>query len=212
MILKRFIVGPLETNCYLIACNETRRALLIDAGFMEENEGLRIVEEIERSRLDLKYVLSTHWHPDHTAGNEYLRRRLGAKILIHEEDAPMLCAKGFSNFLGLSTKPHFPDATVRDNDLITIGSIRLRVIHTPGHSKGSISLLGEGFVFTGDTLFAGSIGRTDLLGGSFEEIIQSIRNRLMMLPEDTQIYPGHGPFSSIGKEKRTNPFLSEDFQ
>jgi glyoxylase-like metal-dependent hydrolase (beta-lactamase superfamily II) len=206
MMLKRFVVGPLETNCYLIACNETRSALLIDAGFMEEDEGLRIVEEIENSRIDLKYVLSTHWHPDHTAGNEYLRKNFGASVIIHEDDASMLSIEGF--FLGFKMKPHKPDIILKDSDSIKVGNVLLKVIHTPGHSEGSICLLGEGFVLTGDTLFAGSIGRTDLPGGSFEKIMDSIRSKLMVLPENTIIYPGHGPFSSVGREKRKNPFLN----
>jgi glyoxylase-like metal-dependent hydrolase (beta-lactamase superfamily II) len=173
---------------------------------MEEDEGLRIVEEIENSRIDLKYVLSTHWHPDHTAGNEYLRKNFGASVIIHEDDASMLSIEGF--FLGFKMKPHKPDIILKDSDSIKVGNVLLKVIHTPGHSEGSICLLGEGFVLTGDTLFAGSIGRTDLPGGSFEKIMDSIRSKLMVLPENTIIYPGHGPFSSVGREKRKNPFLN----
>ncbi|MDW8034278.1 MAG: MBL fold metallo-hydrolase [Nitrososphaerota archaeon] len=206
MIIKRFVVGPLETNCYLIVCQETLNAILIDAGFSEEAEAVAIIEEIRRKNLKVKYVLNTHWHPDHTAGNEYFREKLGALIVIHEEDASMLNTE-YSLF-SFKVKPHKPDKTVANGDLIVIGKTHLRVIHTPGHTKGSICLLGEGFVFTGDTLFAGSIGRTDLPGGSFEEIIKSIRDRLMVLPDETLVYPGHGSFSSIGKERRTNPFLN----
>ncbi|MEM2608655.1 MAG: MBL fold metallo-hydrolase [Thermoproteota archaeon] len=205
MIIKRLIVGPLETNCYFIVCQETLDTMLIDAGFNEGTEAKTIIEEVEKNNLNVKYVLSTHWHPDHTAGNEYMKRKLGALILIHKDDAPMLNT-GDSIF-GFKVKPHKPDKTLVDGDLIKIGKIRLKVIHTPGHTKGSICLLGEGFIFTGDTLFAGSIGRTDLPGGSFKEIMVSIRNRLMTLPDETLVYPGHGPFSNISKEKRTNPFL-----
>lgn len=179
--------------------------MIIDAGFNEGLERGKIIKEIDRNHLSVKYVLSTHWHPDHTAGNEYVKRQCGALILIHKDDAPMLSSESF--FLGLKVKPHNPDKTVTDGDLIEIGKTCLKVIHTPGHTRGSICLLGKGVVFTGDTLFAGSIGRTDLPEGSFEEIIESIRKRLMTLPDETLVYPGHGPFSSIGKEKRTNPFL-----
>lgn len=179
--------------------------MLIDTGFNEEDEAAKIIKEIEKGNLNVKYVLNTHWHPDHTVGNEYLREKLGALVIIHKDDAPMLNAG--ASLLGLKVKPHQPDKTVTDGDLIRIGKICLKVIHTPGHTKGSICLLGKGAVFTGDTLFAGSIGRTDLPGGSFEEVIESIRNKLMTLPDETLVYPGHGPFSSIGREKRTNPFL-----
>ncbi|MBO3800599.1 MAG: MBL fold metallo-hydrolase [Candidatus Brockarchaeota archaeon] len=206
MIIKRFITGLLETNCYLVACQETLNATLIDAGF-NEAEAITVIREIGKKNLKVKYVLNTHWHPDHTAGNEYFREKLGALVIIHEDDAPMLNAG--ASLLGLKVKPHRPDKTVTDGDLIEIGKTCLKVIHTPGHTRGSICLLGKGVVFTGDTLFAGSIGRTDLPGGSFEEIIGSIRNKLMTLPDETLVYPGHGPFSSIGKEKRTNPFLTD---
>lgn len=206
-MIKRFVVGPLETNCYLVACEETLDAILIDAGFFSESDALSVFREIESHHLNVKYVLSTHWHPDHIAGNEYVRRRLGVPIIIHKEDAPMLSTGSF--LLGFRARPHNPDKTVTDGDLIKIGNTGLKVIHTPGHTKGSICLLGEGFIFTGDTLFSGSIGRTDLPGGSFDEITNSIKSKLMKLPDDTLIYPGHGPFSSIGKEKRTNPFLKD---
>jgi glyoxylase-like metal-dependent hydrolase (beta-lactamase superfamily II) len=181
--------------------------MLIDAGFFEESEATSILSEIERNSFNVKYVLSTHWHLDHTAGNEYIRRRVGAQVVIHKDDAPMLSTEDF--FLGFRVKPHKPDKTLTEGDLIGVGSMRLKVVHTPGHTKGSICLLGEGFVFTGDTLFAGSIGRTDLPGGSLEEIIRSIRVKLMTLPDETLIYPGHGPSSSIGEEKRTNLFLTD---
>ncbi|MEM2941363.1 MAG: MBL fold metallo-hydrolase [Thermoproteota archaeon] len=205
MLIKRFVVGPLETNCYLVACQETLDAILIDAGFSEESDALSILKEIEVNSLNVNCVLSTHWHPDHTSGNEYVRRKLGASILIHKDDAQMLNTEGF--LLGFRVKPHKPDRTLAERDFISVGRTRLKVVHTPGHTEGSICLLGEGFVFTGDTLFAGSIGRTDLPGGSFEEIISSIRTKLIVLPDETLVYPGHGSPSSIGRERRTNLFL-----
>ncbi|MBO3839419.1 MAG: MBL fold metallo-hydrolase [Thermoproteota archaeon] len=207
MIIKSFIAGLLETNCYLVACQETLSAILIDAGFDEEAEAITVIREIEKRNLKVKYVLNTHWHPDHTAGNEYFREKLGALVIIHKDDAPMLNAG--ASLLGLKVKPHRPDKTVTNGDLIEIGKTCLKIIHTPGHTRGSICVLGKGVVFTGDTLFAGSIGRTDFPGGSFEEIMRSIKDKLMTLSEETLVYPGHGPFSSIGKEKRTNPFLKD---
>ncbi|MEM2172476.1 MAG: MBL fold metallo-hydrolase [Thermoproteota archaeon] len=197
----------METNCYLVACQETLSAILIDAGFDEEAEAITVIREIEKRNLKVKYVLNTHWHPDHTAGNEYFREKLGALVIIHKDDAPMLNAG--ASLLGLKVKPHRPDKTVTNGDLIEIGKTCLKIIHTPGHTRGSICVLGKGVVFTGDTLFAGSIGRTDFPGGSFEEIMRSIKDKLMTLSEETLVYPGHGPFSSIGKEKRTNPFLKD---
>lgn len=209
MIIRRFTTGPLESNCYLVICRKTLNALVIDAGFAEGLEATSIVDEIKRKGLRIKYILSTHWHPDHTAGNEYLKEETGAPILIHEEDAPMLSTMEGLGFLGIKAKPHRPDGILKEGDSIRVGEVILRVLHTPGHTKGSISLLGQGFVFTGDTLFSGSIGRTDLPGGSFDEIIHSIKTRLMTLPDETIVYPGHGPSSSIGIEKKTNPFIKD---
>jgi len=194
MFVKMFTVGMLGTNCFLVADAESGEALIIDPGFDRESEAKAILKEIERNSLRIKYIVNTHGHTDHIGGNRTLKELTKAPILIHEYDAPML------------SNPS-ADRKLHDGDIIEIGSIKLRVIHTPGHSKGSIILLGADAVFSGDTLFAGSIGRYDLLGGSLEEIKESLRNKLLILPDYLKVYPGHGPVSTIGEERRSNPFL-----
>ncbi|MCX8183672.1 MAG: MBL fold metallo-hydrolase [Crenarchaeota archaeon] len=209
MIIRRIIVGRLQTNCYLLICPETRQALVIDPGFVDENEGKTITSEAEKHGAKIKYIINTHWHPDHTAGDEWLKRETGALVLIHEDDARMLInTRGVEEIFGIQVKPIMPDATLTDGSVIFFGKTRLRVMHTPGHTVGSISLLDQLAVFTGDTLFAGSVGRTDLPGGSFEKLMNSIWRRLMILSGETKIYPGHGPSSTIAREKKTNPFLT----
>jgi len=208
MIFRRFVVGQLQTNCYLLICPETRQALVIDPGFTDDAEAQSIIEEVKKRHADVKYVVNTHWHPDHTSGDEWFKRATRASILIHKDDASMLSEIRSEGLFGIQHKPVVPDATLTDGSTIVFGNISLRVIHTPGHTRGSISLLGQLTLFTGDTLFAGSIGRTDLPGGSFKELIDSIRRKLMVLPGEVKIYPGHGPSSTIAREKETNPFLT----
>lgn len=193
MFIKMWPVGMQLTNCYLVGQVETREALIIDPGTDRETEAKKILKEIESNGFKIKYIINTHGHPDHTGGNEIFKEATGAPILIHELDAPML-------------KGPFADETLQDGDTVQVGAIMLRVQHTPGHSQGSISLIGNDVVFTGDTLFAGSIGRYDLPGGSLPEIKKSLK-KLMTLPDHMKVYPGHGPTSTIGKERKTNPFL-----
>lgn len=193
MLIKMWPVGMLLTNCYLVGHEETEEAILIDPGTSREAEARRILKEIESKGFKVKYIVNTHGHPDHTGGNKFFREITGAPILIHEYDASML-------------KGPFADKTLHDGDSVHVGAIVLRILHTPGHSQGSICLLGKDLIFTGDTLFAGSIGRYDLPGGSIVEIKESLK-KLMILPDYTKVYPGHGPTSTIGEEKRNNPFL-----
>ena len=209
MIVKMLTVGVLFTNCYIVGCSETGEALVIDPGFESDAEAKRVLAEINRHNLRVRYIVNTHGHPDHTAGNAIIKKATGAPILIHEYDAPMLTeeAKSLFRMFGFTVMSPPADRVLHDGDLIQAGTVKLKVLHTPGHSKGSISLLGDDVVFTGDTLFAGSIGRFDLPGGSFEEIIRSIKKRLMTLPDHIKVYPGHGPTSTIGDERRQNPFL-----
>ena len=209
MITKMFTVGTLCTNCYVVGCTETRKALIIDPGFETDIEAKTVLKEIDQRKLRVRYIVNTHGHPDHTSGNGIMKRLTGAPILIHEYDAPMLTesTKNMSMLFGLRTASLPPaDQMLHDGDIVQVGSVALRVLHTPGHSRGSISLLGADAVFTGDTLFAGSIGRTDLPSSSYEEIMLSIK-KLAKLPDRIRVYPGHGPTSTIGEEKRHNPFL-----
>lgn len=209
MITKMFTVGTLCTNCYVVGCTETREAIIVDPGFNTDTEAKTVLKEINQRELRVKYIVNTHGHPDHTAGNGIMKKLTGAPVLIHEYDAPMLtdAAKNLSMLFGLRT-PSLPpaDQLLHDGDIIKVGNVALRVLHTPGHSRGSISLLGDDAVFTGDTLFAGSIGRTDFPDSSYEEIIRSLK-KLATLPDHVKVYPGHYPTSTIGEEKRSNPFL-----
>ncbi len=209
MILKMFTFGMYLTNCYVVGCEETKEAIVIDPGFDRDREAKEVLNFIEQNGLHVKYIVNTHGHADHTAGNGIIKKATGALILIHEDDAIMLTtvAKTLSRVFGLRVTSPPADRTLRDGDVIQVGRIKLAVLHTPGHSRGGISLLGENFVFSGDTLFAGSIGRTDFPGASFEEIMQSIKTKLVTLPDHFKVYPGHGPITTIGREKKHNPFL-----
>ncbi len=191
MIIKRFTVGWLSTNCYVVGCEETKEAVLIDPAVERKREAEEILDFIKQNSFHIKYIINTHGHPDHIAGNAIMKKAIGAPILIHEDDAVRVYA----------------DRKLRDGDVLQVGSFKLVVLHTPGHTKGGISLLGDKVVFTGDTLFPGSIGRTDFLGGSFEELIRSIKTKLLPLPDNFKVYPGHESSTTIGEEKKHNPFL-----
>ena len=185
----RLMVGPLMVNCYIVGCKETNEAVVIDPG----GDVPRIVSELVNKGLTVKYILNTHGHWDHTAGNDELKRITKAPLLIHAADAG-----------GLNEGP---DGFLEEGQEIQFGTYRLKVLHTPGHSPGGVCLHSPGVVFSGDTLFAGSIGRTDLPGGSYEDLLGGVRKRLFCMEDDTRVYPGHGPPSSIGQEKRYNPFF-----
>lgn len=191
MIIKRFAVGWLSTNCYVVGCEGTKEAVVIDPGLESDKQAQEILDFVKEKDLHIKYIINTHGHSDHTAGNIILKEATGAPILIHERDASCVHA----------------DRKLRDGDVIQIGCLKLVVLHTPGHTKGGISLLVDNVVFTGDTLFSGAIGRTDFPGGSYQELIQSIRNKLLPLPDAVEVYPGHESPTTLGKEKKTNPFL-----
>lgn len=210
MKVQMFTVGALFTNCYLVWCEKTLEAVIIDPGFDSETEAKKIMKKAEQERLGIKYIVNTHGHPDHVSGNAYIKSFTGAPILIHKLDAPLLSKNDAAAVFGLHFKPTKADKTLRDGEAIMFGQVLLRVLHTPGHSPGSISLLGDNVVFTGDTLFAGSIGRTDFPGSSHKAIMRSLKERLATLPDNFLVYPGHGPCSTIGEEKRSNPFLQLD--
>jgi glyoxylase-like metal-dependent hydrolase (beta-lactamase superfamily II) len=191
MNVKCFKVGYLSTNCYVVSCEETKQAAVIDPGLESEAEAKQILDYIKQSGFHIKYIINTHGHPDHISGNTVMKEATGASILIHEN------SKGRAN----------ADQKLCDGDVIHVGNFKLVVLHTPGHTKSGICLLGDNVVFTGDTLFAGSIGRTDFPGGSFNELMRSIKTKLLPLPDSFKVYPGHESFTTIGSEKKFNPFL-----
>ena len=203
-------VGLLNTNCYLFSCKKNSEALIIDPGF-KENEVDIFLNMINENDLQLKYIVNTHGHIDHISGNSILKGATGAEILIHKNDAELLVNphKNLSTMLGFSLSDIPADRFLKNMDIVEFGSVKLKVLHTPGHTKGSISLYckSERIVFTGDTLLAGSIGRTDLPSSSFKDIMYSLNILLKRLPNQTVIYPGHGIKTNIGTEKLTNPFF-----
>lgn len=199
MFVKMFTVGLMETNCYLAGDLEAEEAVVIDPGFDKASEAERILGEIQHNKFHVKYIVDTHGHPDHTGGNKALKDATRAPLLIHELDAPML-------------EDTVPDKTISEGDVLELGEVKLRVLHTPGHSPGSVALLAADSIFVGDTLFAGSMGRYDLPGGSLERLMNSLKTKLLVLPDDIKVFPGHGPVTTIGEERRTNPFLQDFFQ
>ncbi len=205
MIIETLPVGPIMANCYILGCEETQKAIVIDPG----DEADRILMALARSKFTVEYLLNTHGHFDHVGANKKMKEVTGAVLAIHEEDEPMLSqlsASAASFGLSAQNSP-LADQYLREGDTICAGSISLKVIHTPGHTRGGVCLYTPGHLFSGDTLFAGSIGRTDLYGGDYDTLITSIRTKLLPLPKETIVYPGHGPETSIETESRINPFL-----
>jgi glyoxylase-like metal-dependent hydrolase (beta-lactamase superfamily II) len=203
-----FTVGRLYTNCYVVACDQTKEAIIIDPGFENRFESSKIFNFVAENGLTLKLLVNTHGHPDHVCGNEMVKEKFHVPILIHESDSYMLGGlnRRESEFFGPTEFSPSANILLHEGDLVEFGRITLKVVHTPGHTSGSISLLGEREVFTGDTLFAGSIGRTDLPGGSENDMRLSLK-RLASLPDHLTVYPGHGPATTMGEERLNNPFL-----
>lgn len=205
MFLEQLQVGPLETNCYIIADEKSRIAAIIDPG----GEADKIINAVNEAELDVKYIFLTHGHGDHIAALKEVRDATGAAIVIHEEDAHMLSSaeSNLSFLLGEGFVQPAADIKLKGNEEFHLGDLVLKIIHTPGHTPGGISIQVDNVVFTGDALFAGSIGRTDFPGGSYDKLISSIQEKLLVLADDTKIYPGHGEPSTVGYEKKMNPFL-----
>ncbi len=208
MMLEQLTVGVMGVCCYVLGCPETRQAVVIDPGGDED----RILAVLERHGLTLRYICNTHGHPDHVCGNQALKDKTGARIAMHEADAEFFARPEIDQFFSALGLPSSPPADVRlaDGDTIEAGSLKLAVIHTPGHTPGGVCFHTPGHCFTGDTLFVGGVGRTDFPGGDTATLRASIQNRLFPLPDDTVVWPGHGYGglrSTIGEEKRSNPLL-----
>jgi glyoxylase-like metal-dependent hydrolase (beta-lactamase superfamily II) len=207
MICDNLVVGPLGVNCFILGCEESREGVIIDAGGNAEE----IIAAVELRGLTIVHLINTHGHFDHIGANRELKERFGADLLIHSADAPMLGrAADIARAYGIpgENSPQ-PDAFLTDGMEITFGKQRISVLHTPGHTPGGCCLYieAEKKVITGDTLFADSIGRTDLPGGSHQQLLESVRTKLFTLPDDVVAYPGHGPETTIGHEKLCNPYF-----
>jgi hydroxyacylglutathione hydrolase len=207
MILKTLVVGPFASNCYIVGSESNKHGLIIDPGA----EAKLILKTVNELGLVISLILVTHAHIDHIGALAPVKESTGAKFAIHEAEAAAslgMFSRMLSSMTGGSfTQPPKPDSLVKDGDSIDVGDLKFKVLHTPGHSPGGISLYGHGILFSGDTLFNYGIGRTDFPGCSYEKIIDSIKNKIMLLPDETVVYPGHGPATTIGEEKRGNPFL-----
>ncbi len=203
--LIRIPVGILQTNCYIFWDHLSREAIVIDPGAEPEN----ILNVIIREELKLIAIVNTHGHADHIGANQGVRKHTSAPLYIHPADREMLTDphKNMSQSFGLSIVSPPADSMLLEGASLSIGRWNLTIRETPGHSPGSICLLGEGKLFSGDTLFAGSIGRTDIPGGDTELLLESIRRRILPLPPETVVFPGHGPETTLEKEKLQNPFL-----
>lgn len=200
------VVGALQTNCYILQSNHG--AIIIDPG----DEPERIVRFLNDIKVEPSQIIATHTHFDHVLGVDSIRAKLNVPFLIHRDDLSMLesMQNRVHQFMGFDVPPPPKvDRYLKDGDLLNVGDETIRVLHTPGHSPGSISLSGDGYVFTGDALFNQSIGRTDLPGGDLKTLINSIRERLFKLDDATTVYPGHGPETTIGDEKLANPFVGK---
>ena len=209
IFVKQLVVGPLAVCCYLVGYSETKETAIIDPGGDED----LIINTIKRMSLKPVIIINTHAHPDHTAGNQTLKQVFNIPIAMHESDAGSFLNQAnlfLGSIVGALPTPQ-PDILLKNGNNVVLGPISLKVIHTPGHTPGSICLYYPGHVFTGDTLFVKAVGRTDLPGGSWETLIKSIKTRLFTLPEETIVWPGHDygekPNSTIGEEKRFNPFI-----
>ncbi len=208
-------VGPMQTNCYVVTDKATDETMVIDPG----GDPANIVESVRMAGVSIKYIVNTHGHADHIAANARLKEECpDAEICIHPADAELLLkpVKNLSAFLGTPVKSPPADRVLNEDDELRLGQNAFRVIALPGHTRGGVALYWPGtnsvagMLFSGDTLFAGGIGRTDFPGGDEKELLEGIRTKLLTLPDDTLVLPGHGPTTTVSSEKETNPFLTAD--
>ncbi|PIU55297.1 MAG: MBL fold metallo-hydrolase [Chloroflexi bacterium CG07_land_8_20_14_0_80_51_10] len=210
MILKMLTVGPFMSNCYVVGSETTREGMVIDPG-AEPNTILNTAREMG---LEIKLIVATHSHIDHVGAVKQIREKTGAPFAMHEAERQSKAVEGFTRILGGMMgqsfgKPPAPDRLLKEGDIIEIGDLQFKVLYIPGHSPGSIALVGHGVVFSGDTLFQFSIGRTDFPGGSHAQLMNGIFTKLMVLPDETIVYSGHGPETTIGTERKVNPFVQD---
>jgi glyoxylase-like metal-dependent hydrolase (beta-lactamase superfamily II) len=203
MILETLTLGDYQANCYIYASATSKKGFIIDPG----DEAEVILKRVKELGLSIEYIILTHGHPDHTGAPKQVYEATGSTIAMQAADAAMLRDKFIHSLLGFRHSDVTPDRMLVDGENIKARELTLTVLHTPGHTPGGICLLGQGLVFTGDTLFNMSIGRTDLPGGNSQQLLASIQDKLLSLPDETVIYPGHGPASTIGEERMENPFL-----
>lgn len=210
MLIERLTVGELDVFCYLIGCPDTKEGIVIDPGGDEQ----KILAKIDKMGLKIKYIINTHGHPDHTCANKQIKEATGARTVMHELDAKFFQTKeGKELSLKMGYLPAEADVLAHDKDILKVGNLELKLIHTPGHSPGSMCVYADGNLFTGDTLFVGAVGRTDLPGASLDQLINSLETKILPLPEDTVIWPGHDygdtPTSTIAHEKKTNLYITD---
>jgi glyoxylase-like metal-dependent hydrolase (beta-lactamase superfamily II) len=206
LIIKTLAVGPIQTNCYIIGCPDTLEGAVIDPGWDAET----ILTTAEAARLTIKYVLNTHAHWDHISANADVLEMTGAQLAIHPNDLPLLRARGGADLWGIPVRPPpEPDIELAEGQLLLLGQLQLQVLFTPGHTPGHVSFYeaDAGVVFDGDVLFKQGIGRSDLPGGEHHTLMRSIQEVLMVLPSETVVFSGHGPATTIGEERWSNPWL-----
>lgn len=210
MLFEELLVGPIDVNCYILGCEETKEAVIIDPGGHSD----KIKDCLDRLNLNVKWILITHGHFDHTGGLKKLKKFTDSPVCIHKKDEVML-KEGANHalFFGFNIDPVPPaDRLLEDGEEIKMGNYTIKVIHTPGHSPGGVSYYTGDKIFVGDLLFAGSIGRTDLPGGNYETLIDSVKTKIFSLPGSTAVYPGHGHKTTVKEEIDTNPFFNQDLQ
>jgi len=213
MLIEWLIVGELEVFCYLIGCPDTKEGIVIDPGGDEQ----KILSKIEEMDLHIKYIVNSHGHPDHTSANKKIKEATGAPAVLHELDAKFFFqienVRKLSSEIGCTPTEIEADILAHDGDILKVGNLELKLIHTPGHSPGGMCVYGDGNLFTGDTLFVGDAGRTDLPGASLNQLLNSLETKILPLPDDTIIWPGHDygdtPTSTIANEKETNPYITD---